>query len=69
MKLPSEEERRGKHAEKGSTPGPGWGLALVLLAIAMLVAALIAWRMIYPFFHRPARGSPTDGAALYLPAG
>jgi hypothetical protein len=26
---------------------------LTLLFIAILVAALIAYRMIYPFFHRP----------------
>jgi hypothetical protein len=31
--------------------GPSWGLTLSLLIAAILVAALIAYRMIYPFFH------------------
>lgn len=33
------------------SPGPSWGMMLTLLAIAVLVALLIAYRMIYPFFH------------------
>jgi hypothetical protein len=35
-----------------SRPGPSWGRMLMLLAIAILVAALIAYRLIYPFFHQ-----------------
>jgi hypothetical protein len=31
--------------------GPSWRLTLSLLIAAILVAALIAYRMIYPFFH------------------
>jgi hypothetical protein len=38
------------HQPTGS--GPSWGLMLVLLAIAILLAAAIAYRMIYPFFHQ-----------------
>ena len=31
--------------------GLSWGTMLGLLTVAILVAALIAYRMIYPFFH------------------
>ncbi|GGH02793.1 hypothetical protein [Silvibacterium dinghuense] len=46
--------------------GPGWALMLALLAVAMIVAALIAYRMIYPFFHRPAHSLVVGQAAAYL---
>jgi len=31
--------------------GPSFRLMLTLLILAIVVAALIAYRMIYPFFH------------------
>jgi hypothetical protein len=33
--------------------GPSWGWMLALLAAAIVAALLIAYRLIYPFFHRP----------------
>jgi hypothetical protein len=38
-------------AKPSDPSGPSWGTMLTLLFIAILVAALIAYRMIYPFFH------------------
>lgn len=34
-----------------SSFGPSWGVMLLLLAVAIVVATLIAYRMVYPFFH------------------
>lgn len=41
-----------KKMKQPESPGPGWGTMLTMLAVAILLAALIAYRMIYPFFHR-----------------
>lgn len=46
--------------------GPRWWLMLAVLAAAILIAALIAYRMIYPFFHRPKGAGATEKAALYM---
>jgi hypothetical protein len=32
--------------------GPSWGMMLVILVAAMLLATAIAYKMIYPFVHR-----------------
>jgi hypothetical protein len=34
-----------------SSFGPSWGVMLLLLVVAIVVATLIAYRMVYPFFH------------------
>jgi hypothetical protein len=31
--------------------GPSWTLSLALLGAAIVIAALIAYRLVYPFFH------------------
>jgi hypothetical protein len=38
-------------AKNEGSSGLSWGSMLVVLALAILAAALIAYRMIYPFFH------------------
>jgi hypothetical protein len=39
-------------AKQSDPSGPSLRTMLTLLFVAILVAALIAYRMIYPFFHR-----------------
>jgi flagellar basal body-associated protein FliL len=45
-----------KNSSHEATPshreGPSWGLMLVLIVVAMLVATGIAWMFIHPFFMR-----------------
>jgi hypothetical protein len=41
----------GMPAKQSDPSGPSLRTMLTLLFIAILVAALIAYRMIYPFFH------------------
>lgn len=38
--------------EPENNPGPSWGAMVVLLLLAAVVAAGLAWWLVYPFFHR-----------------
>jgi len=40
-----------KSPGSSKSSGPGLGIMLSFLGMAILIAALIAYRMIYPFFH------------------
>lgn len=44
-----------KSPDSSKSSSPGLGMMLSLLGMAILIAALIAYRMIYPFFHQHPR--------------
>jgi hypothetical protein len=49
--FPAYKLKRQMTSNRTTGSGPSWGAMLVMLAIAILVALVIAYRMIYPFFH------------------
>jgi anti-sigma-K factor RskA len=50
----TESHNAGKEPEVGQR-GLSWRAMLVIVALAILVAAAIAYALIYPFFRQPPR--------------